>query len=716
MAQVFASLHTVNEKRISLEYGRHANTAGLYCRVPTSLVKVVEQQLAAVYPDIAIERLEEAVIAPPVGNGIYTKELWLAGDVLPVETCEAFEDRLSRELNDPLAGVLGILAAGPRVAVWSHVAIELLPASRRRVRTARRVLNRYYQTPLHSNHRRGQLFLTAATSPSLLRRAMARFMAWIYYRQSAQPPVESKAAYTKLDQPLYTARIRLTAAAPTSAAADRQLRQLAAAFAPFTINSPAEFRIVSDGGNRRGSLLSVDELAILFHPATSTVKAERMEQVASRRHEPPAALPSPHKPDSIVLGVTNFRRRQDRVALRIDDMRRHLYCCGKTGSGKSNFLLTQIVAHIAAGRGVGVIDPHGQLIEDVQRRIPRSRTNDVIVFDPAEHPIGFNPLACHIPERRPLVAAGVLTAMKKVFAVDETNAPRMLYILRNVLLALVEQPHATLLDVPRMLADDSFRRQIVNRLNDPLVRAFWQQEFAGWHDRYRTEAIAPIQNKVGQFLTSPLIRHVFAARTNSLDFRQAMDSGKIVLMNLSAGRLGEDSAALLGALLITSIEQAAKSRADISEPDRRDWFVFADEFPIYASTESLAIILSQARKYRLSLCLANQLVAQMSDELSATVFGNVGSLCVMQVGRSDAEKLADELGGDVRPEDLIALPKYHAVVRMLIDGEPTRPFTIRTLPPPAVTTRHASPDRLIRVSAKRYAGLNAATTSNPTPP
>jgi hypothetical protein len=547
------------------------------------------------------------------------------------------------------------------------------------------------------------MFLATATSPNRIRRVTACILAWLRYHNRELPPIESKAAYAKLDQPLYTARIRLTTAAATNGAAKHQLRQLAAAFAPFTLNSPAEFRTVADGRNRRGSLLSVDELAILFHPATSTVKTERMEQIHSRSFEPPPVLPSPTDPNSIVLGVTHFRRRQERVAMRIDDIRRHVYCCGKTGSGKSNFLLTQIVAHIRSGRGVGVIDPHGQLIEDVLKRIPRSRTNDVIVFDPAQHAIGFNPLACPEPERRPLVAAGVLTAMKKVFAVDEQNAPRMLYILRNVLLALVEQPHATLLDVPKILADESFRRQVVNRLSDPLVRAFWQQEFAGWHDRYRTEAIAPIQNKVGQFLTSPLIRPVFAARPNSLDLRQAMDRGKIVLMNLSAGRLGEDSAALLGALLITSIEQAAKSRADIPESERRDFYLFADEFPVYASTESLAIILSQARKYRLSLCLANQLVAQMSDELAATVFGNVGSLCVMQVGRSDAEKLAAELGGEVTPEDLIALPKYHAVVRMLIDGEPTRPFTIRTLPPPAVTARHAQPDCLIRVSAARYA-------------
>jgi hypothetical protein len=707
MAQVFASLHQVAEKQVSLEFGRHADKAGLYVRVPATLVKVVEQQLAAAYPDIAIERLEETAIAPPAAGQLHTTELWLAGDVLPIETCEAFEDRLSRELNDPLAGVLGILAADPGASVWSHVAIALSPVPRRRIRTARRILDRFYNTPLHANHRLGQWFLALATSPNPLRRIAARFIASICYQHAALPPIESKAAYRKLDQPLYTAHIRLTTAAAAPAAARRQLRQLAAAFAPYTINSRAEFRMLRPGRNRRGSLLSIEELAILFHPVTTGVRAERMERIESRALEPPALLPSVAEAGAVVLGMTNFRRRRDQVAMRADDRRKHLYIVGKTGTGKSTLLLNLIAQDASQGRGLAVIEPHGDLISDILQRIPRFRTNDVILFDPAEHAIVFNPLACRDPQQRPLVAAGVLSAMKKVFAIDETNAPRMLYILRNVLLALVEQPEATLVDIPRILVDEPFRRRIVSRLADPLVKSFWENEFAGWHDRYRVEAIAPIQNKVGQFLTSPIIRHVFTSSRSSLDIRQAMDTGKILLVNLSHGRLGDDSSALLGALLVTALEQAAKSRADMPEHQRRDFYLYADEFQTYAGTESLQVILSQARKYRLSLCLANQLVEQMSPDLAATVFGNVGSLCVMQVGRSDAQRLAEELGPDVLPQDLTSLPKYSAVVRILIDGEPTRPFTIRTQPPPAVTPRHATVKKLIQASTGRYASRAA---------
>jgi hypothetical protein len=705
MAQVLASLHAVTSEPLFLEYGVYDNTAALFCRARRSVAKIIERQLAAAYPELEVERIHEGATTPPPGKLIKTAELRLVADVMPIETCDAFEDRIGRELNDPIAGLLGLLAAGPELSVRSHVAIEITPTRRNRYRTARRVLNRYYKTKLHEHHRRGTAYLVWATSPSRFRRAVARFLAAAVYRRQSLPPIESTTAYSRLDHPLYTVRIYLMAAADSEYAAQHQLDQLAAGFSPFTHNTPAHFRAVRHGKNRRGSLFSVEELAILFHPATSTVKTERMEQVSSRRFEPPAVLPAAKEPDAVTLGTADFRRRHELIALRADDRRRHLYCVGKTGVGKSTLLLNLITDDIQKQRGVGVIDPHGDLIADVLQRIPKARTKDVILFDPAEHPIAFNPLACSRPEQRSLVAAGVLSAMKKVFAVDETNAPRMLYILRNVLVALVEQPQSTLLDVPRMLTEQAFRRQVVGRVSDPLIHSFWQNEFANWNDRYRDEAIAPIQNKVGQFLTSPLIRHVFASPKNALDLRRIMDDGKVLLINLSHGRLGEDSAALLGALLVTSIEQAAKSRADIQEDQRRDYYLYADEFQTYAGTESLGIILSQARKYRLSLCLANQLVDQMDPELASTVFGNVGSLCVMQVGFADAERLAAELGGDVTPQDLAALPKYTALVRMLIDGEPTRPFTIRTLPPPALSGRYADANRLVEVSSRRYASV-----------
>lgn len=320
MAQALASLLASCSRQVSsLEYGRYANTIGLYCRIQGPRAKIAEKQLAATYPELAIERLDDNAIRWPTSSRTYMTELWLARDVLPIQTCDAFEDRLSRELNDPIAGLLAILATSNDAAIWSHAAIELHPAPQRRVLAARRVLDRYYTTPLHRHYRRGRWFLSWATSPRWSRRFLALTFASLAYGWRAGPqPIESKAAYAKLDQPLFTARIRLSAAADTDARARRQLAQLAAAFAPYTINSNASFRVVRDGVNRRGSLLSVDELAVLWHLPTSGVKTERLQQTLSRDFEPPAVLPNASERGTVVLGRTKFRRRSELVAIRED--------------------------------------------------------------------------------------------------------------------------------------------------------------------------------------------------------------------------------------------------------------------------------------------------------------------------------------------------------------------------------------------------------------
>jgi hypothetical protein len=303
VAQALASLHAgCGRQPFSLEYGRHAETVALYCRVQGPIAKTAEKQPAA-YPDLTLDRIHEAAIHPPDGRRIHTAELRLARDVLPIETVEAVEDRLSRELSDPLGNLLGVLAAGGDTKVSSHIAVELRPAPRRRILAARRLLDRYYTTPLHRRYRRGRWFLSWATSPQRSRRLLALTFASLAYGWRTGPqPIESKAAYAKRDQPLFTARIRLSVAADTDARARRQLAQLAAAFAPYTVNSNAAFRVVHDGVNRRGSLLSVDELAVLWHPPTSGVKTERLQQTLSRDFEPPAVLPNASERGTVVLG------------------------------------------------------------------------------------------------------------------------------------------------------------------------------------------------------------------------------------------------------------------------------------------------------------------------------------------------------------------------------------------------------------------------------
>jgi len=316
-----------------------------------------------------------------------------------------------------------------------------------------------------------------------------------------------------------------------------------------------------------------------------------------------------------------------------------------------------------------------------------------------EHPLAFNPLATRFPEQRPLVASGIVSAFKKLYG--ESWGPRLEHILRNALLALLENPGTSLLSLVRLLSDPRYRNEAVSRLQDPVVRSFWQNEFAKWKPNFRAEAIAPIQNKVGQFLSHPILRPILSQPRNKVDFRRIMDEGQILIVNLSKGRIGEDASTLLGSLLVTGLQLAAMSRADVPEDHRPDFFLYVDEFQNFA-TESFATILSEARKYRLNLTLANQYLAQMDEQTLEAVFGNVGSLLCFQIGARDAESLAEQLGGDLTPQDLMALPKYTAYIRLLVDGMPSRPFSMQTLPP-RVSRNTTRSETIRKTSRHRYA-------------
>ena len=402
----------------------------------------------------------------------------------------------------------------------------------------------------------------------------------------------------------------------------------------------------------------------------------------SRELEPPVRLPTPIVDSELaMIGESVFRGRRQRFGLLPDDRMRHAVVIGKTGMGKSTLLHQLIASDLIAGRGMALVDPHGDLTEAVLRSVPKSRSNDVVLFDAgdAAFPVAFNVLSCADPDKRPLLASGVLSAFKKIFGYSW--GPRLEHILRNCLLTLLEIPGATLVTLLRLLGDTRFRQQVVVRLADPIVRSFWQHEFAGMPLKLQAEAIAPVQNKVGHFVSSPTLRNIVGQSVNRLDLRRILDDGKILLVNLSKGRLGDDASGLLGSLLITALQVAAMSRADLPEDQRRPFFLYVDEFQNFA-TESFATIMSEARKYRLGLILAHQYLAQLDDATRAAVFGNVGTMVAFQVGADDAEIITEQLGADATPADLLQMPKHTALVRLLIDGMPSRPFTMKTLPPP----------------------------------
>lgn len=363
------------------------------------------------------------------------------------------------------------------------------------------------------------------------------------------------------------------------------------------------------------------------------------------------------------------------VTLSQSERQRHLYLIGQTGTGKSTLLLNLIAQDLDAGQGLALLDPHGDLAQAVLAQVPRHRSNDLIYIDPSDlaRPIGFNPLARVPQDLKPVVADGVVAAFRHVW--PDSWGPRLDYILTNAVRALLDVPGATLLMLPRLLIDETFRLRLITRhVTDPVVRAFWLNEYAGYSPSFRTEAIAPIQNKIGKALMTPALRNMLAQPKSTISLRRLMDEGAIVICNLAKGALGESTAGLLGALLITTIAQAALSRTDTDVSRRRPFHLYVDEFQAFA-TESFALILSEARKYGLTLTIAHQYIEQLPISLRAAVFGNVGSILACRTGATDAPLLAEQIGLK-NPDALLDLANFTAWARLLRNGAPSSPIRL----------------------------------------
>ncbi len=412
----------------------------------------------------------------------------------------------------------------------------------------------------------------------------------------------------------------------------------------------------------------------------------------------------PDRQDQVTyFAETNYHNVRRKFGIKTDDRRRHMYLIGKTGMGKSTTLENMIMTDIQAGNGLVVIDPLGDLVEKVLDFIPSDRINDVIYFNPADfdYPIAFNVLEAIDPNHRHLVSSGLIAVFKKIWV--DSWGPRLEYVLRNSILALLEYPGSTLLGVTRLLVDKKYRSKIVAKITDPIVKAFWVDEFSAYSNQFRTEAVSPIQNKVGQFLSSSVIRNIVGQSKSSFDLRWLMDEGKILLMNLAKGRIGEDNSSLLGSMMITKLQLAAMSRVDIPEVERRDFYMYVDEFQNFA-TDSFATILSEARKYHLNLIIAHQYIEQLSETVQASVFGNVGTIVCFRIGAADAEFLEKEFAPIFTETDLVNLTKFDIYLKLMIDGVASDPFSATGLPPiDMVYPREENREKIVKVSRERYA-------------
>lgn len=417
-------------------------------------------------------------------------------------------------------------------------------------------------------------------------------------------------------------------------------------------------------------------------------------------------MPNETAEKAVYFAKVNFRGQERIFGVRQRDRRQHFYVVGKTGTGKSELLKNMMLQDVNNGEGLGVIDPHGELVEDVLKKIPSSRINDVIYFNPADDqfPIGFNPLEVPDPKYKHLVVSDLMAIFTKIWA--NVWSARMEYILQNCILALLDTPGTTLLGIPRILVDKNYRERIIRNVKDPVVRSFWIHEYETWRDQFRNEAIVPIQNKVGQFLNTPFIRNIVGQPKSSLNIQEIMNEGKIFLANVSKGRLGEDNSALLGAMIITKLQLAAMERVRIPEAERKDFYLYIDEFQNFA-TDSFANILSEARKYHLNLIIAHQFIGQLVTDISTkvrdAVFGNVGTMVVFRVGAADAEALEPEFEPEFQVQDLCNLPNYCVYLKLMVDGVTSRPFSAITLPPMRWGESEDHSDKIVKVSRERYA-------------
>jgi energy-coupling factor transporter ATP-binding protein EcfA2 len=402
----------------------------------------------------------------------------------------------------------------------------------------------------------------------------------------------------------------------------------------------------------------------------------------------------------IIVGEREGWGDPQRFGISASDQRQHIYIIGKTGSGKTTLLRNLIIQHIALGHGVGVIDPHGDLAEELLHHVPPARADHLVYFNPGdlEFPIGLNVLANVAPDDRHLVASGIVSAFKGIWR--DSWGPRLEYILYNAVSALLDCRNATLLGVNRMLTDPLFRAKVIRQVKDPFIRSFWAEEYEGYDERFRREAIAPIQNKLGQFLLNPVVRNILGQVRTKVSIPFIMDSGRLFIANLSKGKLGHEKANLLGSLLTAQFQLAAMARVNRPEEERRDFYLFIDEFQNF-STDAFASILAEARKYRSCLILSHQYIDQLPLPIRQAVFGNAGTLISFRVGYADAEVLEKEFGNTFPATAIADLGRYEAVVKLLTDGTNNQPFRAKMLPP--LENRIGRKEKLIARSRERFA-------------
>ena len=709
--QLFASLHGILrdheelklnngvQEHLSFEIASVNGQIRFYAWVPRTLRSFVEGQIYSQYPTVQIRTADEDYVAHEFEHSvIYSSEITLTdNEMLPIKTFQNFE-------VDPLAGITGALAKleTTNEEIW----IQILAR------------------PIEDDwHKSSEKWIKSVRSSQSSIFGGSSWLSWVGQLLSAlwQPPESGSSSATvkdlsdrdktrvseaekKATKLGYQVKIRLAYLGESTANAHLRMQAIVGTFKQFNSTNLNGFKMSKTSFRKEdlikyrgrtfddgGFILNIEELASVFHLPHTNVETPNVVWANSKTAEPPSKLPiitgNPAIDENIsAFGMTNFRGVNHQFGMLRSDRSRHVYIIGQTGAGKTGLLALLALSDIFHGQGYAIIDPHGDFAVDNMRFIPGSRLQDVVYFNPADtaFPLGFNPLEVTNPNQKTNISSEVIGVLKRMFG--ESWGPRLEYILRYTILALLDRPTTTMLDITRMLTDKKFREETLTYCQDAVVSNFWKVEFASWNDKFMAEAISPVLNKVGAFTANPIIRNIIGQPRSTFDIRKIMDEGKILIVNLSKGLIGEDNASILGAFMVTKIQLASMSRGDIERiEDRRPFYLYVDEFQNFA-TDSFATILSEARKYGLNLTVANQYISQMTDNVRDAVFGNVGTMVSFRVSADDAPILAKQFEPQFEPTDLLQMHNRNFVINMVINGEKAPAFnaTTLTLPIPQI--------------------------------
>ena len=669
---------------ISLEMAVLDQRIHFYVSIPKPYQAFIESQLVAQYPKVLMQPTYKDYMPDMITNPtLAIAQLTLGNSFLfPLRTYKNYTD------VDSVAPVLGILS---KAQVGDTAAIQFI------------------LVPVGSGwHATGQRFIYKKDKDA---------------EGNVIPNPYVSVVTEKISMSGFRVGIRLAVTGPESARSNHLLAEIGHSFSSFNnpagnslgMKKPAFWqtkKFLQSLEKRdatvipRWQILNLAEIATMYHfPTMAVANIPNISWHKTILSDPPENLPvaegvtDEEKGEINFFGQTQFKNKPTNFGIKLKDRRRHMYLIGKTGSGKSTLIANMAINDMRNRRGFCVIDPHGDLCETLLDYIPSYRINDIVYLDPGDHERAFslNPLEVQDDVQKELVVSGIVAIFQKLYGFSW--GPRLEYILRNSLLSVIEMPNPTLLMVPEVLTNQRFRNKVVDNLKEEVLRNYWKNEFEKMPDRLRSEAMAPILNKVGQFIQSTVIRNIIKSHHSTIDLARVMNEGKILLLNLSQGRLGEDNAALLGAMIITKIQLAAMARVSLAEDDRRDFYLYVDEFQNFA-TSSFIKILSEARKYRLNLVLANQYIAQVPEDVRAAIFGNAGTMLSFLIGATDAAYMAKEFGERFKEEDLLALGNYQAIIKLCVDNITQAPFMAHTLPLPRSITQNRQ--KVITSSKQRY--------------